>query len=190
MKRNTIIFLSALLLHGCAAPLVIGGAAATGAAVANDRRTAGTMLDDERIEMSTLNEVARDQKLVDGTHLDVTSYNGIVLLTGEAETKALSQQVVDIARRQLKVRRIINELRIVPLSDASSRRNDAVITTRVKSRLVNDERVDGTAIKVITEQGTVFLMGLVTQKEAAIAVDITRHTEGVQRIIKVFEYQS
>jgi len=190
MIRNTVILLSALFLHGCAAPLLIGGATATGVAVANDRRTAGTMLDDERIEMSILNEMTSDQELVDHTHLNVTSYNGIVLLTGEAETKALSQRIIDIARRVNKVRRVINELHISRLSDAASRREDTVITTRVKSRLVNDDRIDASAVKVVTEHGTVFLMGLITQEEAAIAVDIARHTEGVQRIIKVFEYQS
>lgn len=188
--RNTVILLSALLLHGCAAPLVIGGAAATGAAVAHDRRTAGTMLDDEGVEMTILNEMTRDQDLVDHTHLNVTSYNGVVLLTGEAETPALSQRIVDIAKRVNKVRRIVNELQISQLSDAATRRQDTIITARVKSRLVNDERIDGTAVKVVTERGTVFLMGLITREEAAIAVDITRHTEGVQRIIKVFEYQT
>lgn len=187
--RLIFVLLAPLMLGGCAAPLVIGGAAATGAVVANDRRTAGTMLDDERIELNILSEVARDQQLVDHTHINVTSYNGIVLLTGEAATPILSQRISAIAKRVLKVREVKNELRIGPLSDAPSRNRDTVLTSRVKSRLLSDARVDGTAFKVVSEQGTVYLMGLVTRAEANAAVDVTRRTEGVLRIVKVFEYQ-
>lgn len=187
--RITLLLSLALLLNGCAAPLFIGGAAVTGVAVAKDRRTAGTMLDDERIELNILSEVARDQELVDRGHLNVTSYNGIVLLTGEVEEAALSQRIATLARKVNKVREVKNELRIAPPSDAASRSHDTVLTSRVKSRLVTDDSVDGTAIKVVTEQGTVYLMGLVSPAEAASAVKLTRNTEGVLRIVKVFEYQ-
>lgn len=179
-----------LLLEGCAAPLLIGGAAATGVAVANDRRTAGTIVDDEGIELTILSEVARDQALLDCCHLNVTSYNGIVLLTGEAANTAYANRLVAIARKTNKVREVKNELSIGPKSEASSRNNDTLITSRVKTRLIQDQRIDGTAIKVVTEHATVYLMGLVTPAEANIAVDITRSTEGVMRIVKVFEYQS
>lgn len=178
-----------LLLNGCAAPLLIGGAAATGVAIAKDRRTAGTMLDDERIELNILSEVAREQQLIDRSHLNVTSYNGIVLLTGEVEASPLAQRIAAIAGKVNKVREVKNELRIAPQSDANSRSHDTVVTTRVKSHLVSDDSVDGTAIKVVTEQGTVYLMGLVSPAEAASAVEVTRRTEGVLRIVKVFEYQ-
>lgn len=189
ISRCGFLVLSALvMLNGCAAPLLIGGAAATGVAVANDRRTAGTIVDDEGIELQILSLVAKEQDLVERSHLNVTSYNGVVLLTGEVEEKALSKRITDLARQTAKVRMIKNELHIGPLSSTASRSNDTVITTRVKSRLIADPGVDGTAIKVISEDGTVYLMGLVSPAEADSAVEITRHTEGVQRIVKVFEY--
>ena len=188
MTRCILILSTLLILNGCAAPLLIGGAAATGVAVANDRRTAGTMLDDERIEIQVLGLVAKEQELVDRSHLNVTSYNGIVLLTGEVEKEAIGRRIADIARKAAKVREVKNELRIGSKSTPSSRSRDTILTTRVKSRLVADSSVDGTAIKVISENGTVFLMGLVSLPEAASAVEVTRSTDGVQRIVKVFEY--
>jgi len=189
MTRLIGILCTLLVLNGCAAPILIGGAAAaTGVAVANDRRTAGTMVDDERIELQILGLVAKEQDLVARSHLNVTSYNGVVLLTGEVEEKALGKRITDLARQAPKVRVIKNELRIGPLSTPASRSNDTVLTTRVKSRLVSDPQVDGTAIKVVSENGTVYLMGLVSPVEAASAVEVTRNTEGVQRIVKVFEY--
>ena len=188
MLRALSIVLVLLALSGCAAPLLIGGAAATGVAVANDRRTAGTMLDDERIELNVLNLVAREQKLAEHSHLNVTSYNGVVLLTGEVEKAELARRIEELARKVAKVRVVKNEMSIAPPSTPASRSNDTVVTTRVKSRLVADANVDGTAIKVVSEQGTVYLMGMVTLAEAASAVEVTRHTEGVRRIVKVFEY--
>ena len=187
--HRLLLLLTPLILSGCAAPLLIGGAAATGVAVANDRRTAGTMLDDERIEMNVLSEVARDQQLVADTHLNVTSYNGIVLLSGEAKSPALAERISAIAGRVIKVREVKNELRIGFLSDSASRNRDTMLTSRVKSRLVAAENVDGTAFKVVSEQGTVYLMGLVTPTEAEAAVNVVRRTEGVLRIVQVVEYQ-
>lgn len=188
LRKAIGIATALLLLSGCAAPLILGGAAATGIAVAKDRRTAGTMLDDERIELNVLNEVAREEELSRGSHLNVTSYNGIVLLSGEAETETMGKRIAEIAGKVAKVREVKNELRIGPPSSAGERSLDTVITTRVKSRLVSDKAVDGTSIKVISENGTVYLMGLVSRDEAASAVEVTRNTNGVQRIVKVFEY--
>lgn len=188
ITRFLVIVSALLALNGCAAPLVIGGAAATGVAVAYDRRTAGTILDDERIELQVLSLVAEEQQLAQRTHLNVTSYNGIVLLTGEIEEEALGQRIAELARKVAKVREIKNELVIGPPSPAASRSRDTVLTTRVKSRLVADSNVDATAIKVVSENGTVYLMGMVNRSEAANAVEVTRRTEGVQRIVKVFEY--
>ncbi len=188
ITRFLVIVSALLALNGCAAPLVIGGAAATGVAVAYDRRTAGTILDDERIELQVLSLVAEEQQLAQRTHLNVTSYNGIVLLTGEIEEEALGQRIAELARKVAKVREIKNELVIGPPSPAASRSRDTVLTTRVKSRLVADSSVDATAIKVVSENGTVYLMGMVNRSEAANAVEVTRSTEGVQRIVKVFEY--
>lgn len=189
LSRILALMLSFSLLQGCAAPLVIaGGSAAAGVMVAKDRRTAGTMLDDQGIELKIQQGIADNPDLLENTHISVTSYNGIVLLTGEAELPLYRHQVQRLAKAQPKVREIRNAIEIAPASDSASRKRDAVLTGRVKSRLIGADGVDANSIKVVSDKGTVYLMGLVSQSEAARAVDMVRHTEGVARIVKVFEY--
>ncbi len=187
--RALALFCSVTLLAGCAAPLVVaGGAAATGVVVAKDRRTAGTMLDDERIEMKSQQAIADDQELMENTYVNITSYNGVVLITGEANLAAYKQRVEKLVRQQTKVRFVRNELQVGPLSDSASRRNDSLITARLKSGLIRADNVDSSNIKVVSESATVYLMGLVTPEEADQVVAVARKTEGVARIVKVFEY--
>jgi osmotically-inducible protein OsmY len=184
--------LASLLLGGCAAPIVIGlGGAAAGVMVASDRRTAGVMLDDERIEMNTIDLVTRDPLLRDNGHINATCYNGQLLLTGEVPDQQSSELLAQRAARLPRVRMVKNELTVGPVTDSATRTKDTATTSRVKSRLLS-ELGAGLAhhIKVVTENGTVYLMGLVTRDEAERAVATARHTTGVQRIIKVFEYQS
>jgi osmotically-inducible protein OsmY len=178
------------LLTGCAAPLVVGlGGAAAGMAVASDRRTAGMMLDDERIEMNTIDIVTRDPVLRDSSHVNATSFNGQLLLSGEVPDQQSSQLLAQRASRLARVSVVKNELTVGPVSDSATRTSDTSITSRVKSRMLS-ELGAGLAhhIKVVSESGTVYLMGLVTPEEAAQAVEVTRRTKGVQRIVKVFEY--
>ena len=186
------LLLASALLTGCAAaPLVIGvGAAAGGVMVANDRRTAGMMMDDERIELKTMDMVTRDAMLRDNAHINATCYNGQLLLTGEVPDELSATQLAERASRLTRVTVVKNELLIGPVSGSASRTADSATTTRVKSRLIS-KLSDGLGqdIKVVTERGSVYLMGLVTQEEANQAVEITRTTKGVQRIVKVFEYQ-
>lgn len=186
------LLLASALLTGCAAaPLVIGvGAAAGGVMVANDRRTAGMMMDDERIELKTMDMVTRDAMLRDNAHINATCYNGQLLLTGEVPDELSATQLAERASRLTRVTVVKNELLIGPVSGSASRTADSATTTRVKSRLIS-KLSDGLGqdIKVVTERGSVYLMGLVTQDEAHQAVEITRTTKGVQRIVKVFEYQ-
>lgn len=190
MHRLVSLFLLLSLLTGCAAApiLVAGGAAATGVVVANDRRTAGTMLDDQSLELKIQQKIAADAELVGNSRVSVTSYNGVVLLTGQTLQESQRQRIAQLASAQPTVREVRNVLQVGPLSDAVSRNRDTLLTTRVKSRLIASDEVQAGHIKVVSEQATVYLMGLVTREEADRVVDVVRSTEGVVRIVKVFEY--
>ncbi len=185
------LLLLSLFLSGCPAPLIVGlGGAATGALVANDRRTAGTMLDDERIELNTLNIVSRDAYLRDNAHINATSFNGQLLLTGEVPDQASSKRLASQAAHLQRVTVVKNALLVGPVSSSDSRTADTAITSRVKSRLISElGAAQAQHIKVVTERATVYLMGLVSRTEAEHAVQVTRRTAGVERIVKVFEYQ-
>jgi osmotically-inducible protein OsmY len=177
-----------LLLNACA-PLVVGGAATT-ASVAHDRRTAGTVIEDQSIELRIRSALNKDPELSKQAHINITSYNGIVLLSGEAPTSAMRERAGEIARRDKKVRRVHNELQVAAPSALMTRTGDSWITTKVKSSLfsVKLKGFDPTRIKVVTENGTVFLLGLVTRAEADAATEQARKNKGVQRIVKLFEY--
>jgi len=179
---------SQLLLSGCA-PVVVGGAATT-ATVAHDRRTTGSVVEDQAIELRIKNSLSEDAEIDRLAHINVTSYDGIVLLSGEAPSEALRTRAGQIAREAEKVRRVHNEIQLAAPSSMMTRSSDSWITTKVKSSLfgVKIEGFDPTSVKVVTENGTVFLMGLVNQAEAAAATEQARQVSGVQRIVKLFEY--
>jgi osmotically-inducible protein OsmY len=186
-KRLTAVALSAIAigvsLSACA-PLIVGGAV-TSAFVATDRRTSGAQLDDQGIELRGANRL-RDQMGERGS-VSVTSYNRQVLLTGEVaseEDKALAERTLAGVDN---VRSVVNELAVLGASSLTQRSSDALITTRVKTAMVEARDVYATAFKVVTRRGTVYLMGRVTQREADRATDITRNTTGVQRVVRVFE---
>ncbi len=174
------------MLQGCA-PLVVGGAAAGGVMVAEDNRTTGTIVDDKGIEFKVAKALADDQA-IGAAHINVSSLNGIVLLSGQVPTPALSARAEELARKIQKVRVVHNELVVGPNSSFSSRTHDTWITTKIVSKLLGGEGVSETRIKVVTEDGTVFLMGLVAHKQADRAVAVAQSTDGVKRIVKLFEY--
>lgn len=174
-------------LAGCATPVVVGGAAASGAAVAHDRRTAGTVIDDQGIEFKAGSRLGEDAELAEA-HINVTSYNGIVLLSGEAPNPAARARAVSIVEQIPKVRRVHNELVVAEPAPAGDRSHDTWITTKVKSKFVANERLDPTRVKVVTERDVVYLMGLVTRGEAEVAVMEARTTNGVKKVVKLFEY--
>lgn len=174
------------VLQGCAGVVVAGGA--TGAAVAHDQRTAGSVLEDQAIELKIANAIRSDKELNDQSHINVTSYNGLVLLTGEAPTDALRKRAEEHARNTQKVRKVYNELVLAAPSSLVSRSGDTVLTTKVKTRMVAEKDFDATRIKVVTENGVVYLMGLVSRDKAAIATQIASETGGVQRVVTLYEY--
>jgi osmotically-inducible protein OsmY len=183
---STLVLLVALAsLHGCTA-LVIGGAAAGGYMLGEERRPPPVLADDQTIEFKIANEV--HDKFV-GSHVNTTSYNRMVLLTGEVQSAEMKAAVEKIARSTENVRGVYNELTVGPVTPLSARSNDSFITGKVKSRFVDARKFHPLHVKVITEAGTVFLMGLVKRQEADDATEIARTTAGVQRVVRVFEIQ-
>jgi osmotically-inducible protein OsmY len=175
----------ALALSGCI-PLVVGGVAAT-AAVATDRRSVGAQLDDEVIEDKSAGQVLERFKGSD-VHVNITSYNGNVLLTGEVPSENIKNEIGEIARRMPKTRSVQNDLLVGAATGLGARSNDTLITSKVKARFVEFSQFQINHVKVVTERGVVYLLGIVRAEEANAATDIARTTSGVQRVVRVFEY--
>ena len=176
----------AVLLNGCI-PIAIGGVAAS-AQIATDRRSTGAQLDDELIEDKSVAQIA--DRLKSDMHVNVTSYNGIVLLTGEVATEASKNDVAQLVRSMPKVRIVQNELAVGPTSTLSARTNDTFITSKVKARFVEARNFQINHVKVVTEARVVYLMGIVRHDEGDAAAQTARTTSGVERVVKVFEYLS
>ncbi|MEO5694918.1 MAG: BON domain-containing protein [Usitatibacter sp.] len=173
------------LLQGCF-PLALTGMG-TAALMASDRRTTGMYIEDEAIEWKVFSRMRGD---FPGLHVNPTSFNRRVLLTGEAPDEETKKKIEGSVRRIENVREVTNELAIAGSSSLASRGNDALVTSNVKARMVNNGKFSPSHVKVLTEQGVVYLMGLVTTSEADAAVEIARTTSGVSRVVKVFEYVS
>ena len=180
-----VLALVALTQSACV-PLMIGTAVVGTAAVATDRRSTGAQLDDEVIEDKTVLSI--NERFKGEFHVNVTSFNGIVLLTGEVPAEAAKADIEQMVRTTPKVRAVQNELVVGPVTNISSRTNDTLITSKVKSRFVEAAKFQINFVKVVTENGTVYLMGIVRQAEGNDAAEIARTTAGVQRVVKVFEY--
>jgi osmotically-inducible protein OsmY len=171
------------LLQGCF-PLAVGGVAGA-ALMANDRRTTGTYIEDESIEWKATGQVRESYP---GSHVNATSFNRRVLLTGEVANEQMKKQVEDLVRTVPNVKEITNEVTIAGASSLASRGSDALVTSNVRARMLRASGFSPTHVKVVTEAGVVYLMGLVTQPEGDAAADIARSTSGVNRVVKVFEY--
>jgi osmotically-inducible protein OsmY len=179
-----LALLPALLLQGCVGVAVVGAGSA--AVSAMDRRTTGVQIEDERIELVSSNRYG--EKFGDKAHINITSYNRNVLLTGEVADAASRDEVEKIVRGVPNVRGITNELQVGPLASLSSRANDAGITGKVKARFVDAGKFNAVHVKVVTEASVVYLLGIVTEAEANDAVEVARTTGGVRKVVKVLEY--
>lgn len=188
MKKTTIMALvtGTLLLQGCAAVLV-GGAAGT-ASSAGDRRTLSTQWDDQAIELKAANLLADNKALSAASKISVYSNNGRVLLVGQTPTDAYKLAAGQTVGRIEGVRHVYNELRLGKPVSIATRSNDSWITSKVRADMLATKNFDSTKVKVVTENGEVFLIGLVTRKEGEQSVEIARHVSGVTRVIKAFEY--
>lgn len=170
------------LLSGCA-PL-----SATGAAVSGDRRTTGSVFDDEQIKSAASDFFGADAELAQACHLNVTSLNQQVLLTGECPTKELRAKAGEYAGRVAKVRKVYNEVAIAAPSTLPSRSADALVTTKVKAKLLTIKDMPNANIKVVTEAGVVYLLGLVDVESGNIAAEATSTVGGVVKVVKLFEH--
>ncbi|KAB7623843.1 BON domain-containing protein [Alkalilimnicola sp. S0819] len=183
-----LALLGSALLSGCAA-VAVGGAATT-AAAAHDRRTMGTFLDDQLIEAKAMTALFEDQRQ-HGANISITSYNLHVLISGEVPNRELKSKAGRVVADIPRVERVYNELRIAGRSSFMARRSDSLITARVKTRLLSLSKLpkfDPSRVKVVTEAGTVYLMGLLTREEGDQVAEVVRQVGGVQRVVKLFEY--
>jgi len=170
-------------LPGCA-PLLIGGAMVGGTMVVLDRRTSGAQVDDQAIELKA---AARIRELALPAHINVTSYNRVVLITGEVTREADKASVEQVVSRVDAVRSVVNELAVMDPSSLGSRANDGVLSGKVKASFVDAKDLQAQAAKVVTERGIVYLMGRVTEREANRFAEVARSVDGVQKVVRVFE---
>jgi len=186
-KTALKLILSAALISQITAcvPVVVGGAAATGA-MAADRRTSGIYVEDENIELKAVKKM--ETNLGEDAHVNVTSYNRNVLLTGEVPVAESKSKAESLVKEITNTRSITNEITVGPKSTIGSRSNDSYITSKIKTKFVTENKFPANYVKVVTENGVVYLLGIVTNKEADEAVEIARNTDGVTKVVKVFEY--
>ncbi len=176
-----------ITLQGCAGLVIAGGA--TAGAMANDRRTSGAYVDDETIEWKIIDVLYQDEQIDEQTHLNATSYNGIVLLTGEIPSDEMRAEIGEKIRGVRGVRQFHDETSIAAPSSMMSRSGDTWITSKVKTAMLTGDTDMGARTKVVTDKGVVYLMGIVSPQEADKLTDIARRVGGVQKVVKVFEYQ-
>jgi len=178
-----LVLVGASVLSGCL-PLVVGGAV-MGGLVATDRRTTGTVVEDEGIELRTANRIR--EALGERVHINITSYNRQVLITGEAPSEQDKQTVARIATEVENVRNVVNEVGVMGVSTLTQRSNDTAVTVKAKLSLLDARDVFGNAFKLTTERGTTYIMGRVTPREGQRATDIIAGVPGVQRVVRLLE---
>lgn len=188
MKHLYLLALAALVtaLQGCVPIAAVGVGVGAGMLMGADRRTPDSYLEDTKIEAHAANQIFVKYK--DTVHVNVTSFNGQVLLTGEVPNDADKAAIEQIALGVPKIKTVSNELIVSAPSGLASRSNDSLITSNVKLRFINNKIFLPDHVKVVTENGAVFLMGIVYRKEAEAAADIARNSQGVQRVVTVFEF--
>jgi osmotically-inducible protein OsmY len=172
------------LLSACA-PLVVGGAMLGGTLMATDRRTSGAQIEDQAIELKSMNRVR--EVIGDRGHVSITSYNRVVLITGEVLSEADKATVEQAVQRVQNVKSTVNELGIMAPTSLTSRSNDALLTSKVKATFIDAKDLYANAVKVTAERGTVYLLGRVTEREAERATELARTVGGVQRVVRLFE---
>jgi len=183
--RNILfILLFTASLQGCFPVIAIGAGA--GVLMAQDRRTSGAYVEDQAIEAKAFDRIGKQFK--DSVHVNVSSYNRNVLITGQVPNNEAKTQVERIVANILNINKIYNELTVAGNSSLSSRSNDALISSNVKLRFLGDKRFSANSIKVVTENGSVYLLGIVTHQEASAASAVASGSQGVSRVVEFFEY--
>jgi len=189
MKARTRLALavmaSAALLQGCELALIGAGAGAAYSTI-EDRRSSGTQLDDDAIELRAGSRIGA--RFPDKIHINVAAFNRAALITGEVPDEAVRAEVEKIVQGVQNVRGVTNEVQLAPVTSLGERTSDSLITTQVKARYLRANAFNPVHVKVVTEAGVVYLMGVLTEREADDAVDIARTTSGVRKVVKIFEY--
>ncbi len=185
-EKLVLVFSLLVTLQSCAAVIVAG--ATSGAIIASDRRTAGILIEDQNIELKFSTRLSENPAVDNSSHLNAISYNGVVLIVGQTPQQNYKNQISEFARKIPSVKRIHNEVRVSAPNSLMNRSSDSYITSKIKTNMALEKNFSSSAIKVVTENGEVFLMGLVTKQEAEIAIAITKNIDGVQKVIDVFEY--
>jgi len=181
-----LVLSATILLQGCAGLIIGAGVGAV--SVAHDRRTIGTQVDDTTAAGRISNVLLNDAAIQEQTNITIQVFNGTALLVGQAPTQELIQQAENLASSVKNLKKLHNQIRLGSPIPAGVVANDAWLASKVKTKLIADKRIDGLHIEIEVENGEVFLMGLVSQQESNIAVDITRNVDGVKQVIKAFEY--
>ncbi|OGT42878.1 MAG: hypothetical protein A3F42_06510 [Gammaproteobacteria bacterium RIFCSPHIGHO2_12_FULL_37_34] len=189
MKKLISIFSMMLSLQGC---IFVAGAAAGAAAIAivYDHRTIENTVQDTKIANAIVNRIRTVPALKEDSHIEVTVFNGVVLLTGETPNANWREQAEEIAKSVPDVTRVYNQLSVEGPTSTLTRTSDSWITTKIKSQMLATDDLKSSSIKVLTENGTVYLMGMVSREQAEIAVDIARQVSGVQKVVKIFQYKN
>jgi len=188
VKALTTIIAALLIviqLQGCIA--AVGATGVLAAKVANDRRTVGTQLDDQNASSAVAYQWSKSDSLKEQTNIQVDVYNGIALLTGQAPTQELINEAVERAQNVSYIKKIHNQIRIAEPIGAGTQANDIWLASKVRAKIIADERVPALQVKVIVQDSEVFLMGRLSNAEATAAVDIARNITGVARVVRAFE---
>ena len=188
MKKLLFTLSTLLFLQGCIAGALVGSGAAAGSTLANDKRTFSTITEDEKITYDANQHLLADNAIADKAHIVVATYNHRVLLTGQAPTEELRNKAVQIVSGLPRVQKVYNQIQIDEPIPAIRRSQDALITANVKSRLIATTNVKASQFKIVTENATVYIMGISTREQTNLVVDVVRNSTGVKRIIKVVEY--
>ncbi len=192
MTTRVLIPLCALLMlastTACAPPLLIAGAGAAGAVVVSDRRTTQVQFEDQKIESAAIDAIGADLRLSEGVHVSVTSYNHVMLLTGQAPDQTTIDRIIQHMRGIDKVRSIHNHIETRAPTTFSQRTRDTLTTSRVKSVLLGEEGLSSLQVKVVSENDVVYLMGLIRRNEADRVAQVVQQVEGVRQVVLIFEY--
>lgn len=187
LARRAVLLsaLGAALLSSACAPLILGGAMVGGVMMSTDRRTSGTQIEDQGIELKAGSRLR--EQFGERAHINVNSYNRIALLTGEAPTEADREAAERLVAQVENVSRVLNEVGVAGKSSLTSRSNDVLIASKVKASLVDARDLISNAFYVVVERGTVYIMGRVTEREATRAAEIARGVSGVQKVVRAVE---
>lgn len=187
MKKLILLIAATLSLQGC---IFIAGAAAgaAGVSVVYDHRKVELTLLDRNINNAVVDKINANQAVREKTHINVTTFNKIVLLTGEATTPELRQQAEEAAHSVPNVKQVYNQIMIKGPTSSLTRASDSWITTKIRTQMLATKGLQSSTIKVVTENGTVYLMGIVSRDQADITVNIARQVSGVQKVVKIFQY--